>query len=137
MHDDPLPSSASLRPRLGPADQPAEGILTATRGLHAPPEVQPGSGRRQRRFVHRCCWWRRWPSCALVAAVNALVDPYGSLGTGVVGPAVWTDRPPRCSSSQHLEQPPRIIVLGSVPGDEGAAQLPDHGSPACPRSTPP
>ena len=110
--DEPASSSASLPPGLGSADEPCEGILTATRGLHAPPELQPGSGRRQRRFV-LAVLVAAAAIVALVAAANALVDPYGSLGTGVVGPAVWTDRAAKVQLIQQLLQPPRIIVLGS------------------------
>jgi hypothetical protein len=112
MHDDPPPSTASPLPGHAPTDQPAEGILTATRGVHAPPEVRPGSGRRQRRFVI-ALMVAALVIVLAVAAVNALVDPYGSLGTGVVGPAVWTDRSAKVQLAQHLKQPPRIIVLGS------------------------
>jgi hypothetical protein len=110
--DEPASSTASLPPGLGPASEPGEGILTATRGLHAPPELQPGSGRRQRRFV-LAVLVAAVAIVALVAAANALVDPYGSLGTGVIGPAVWTDRAAKVQLIQRLSQPPRIIVLGS------------------------
>jgi hypothetical protein len=95
-----------------PHGEPREGILTATRGVHAPPELHPSSGRLQRRFVVLLLVAALVVAGA-VAAANALIDPYGTLGTGIVGPAVWTDRTVKVQLIQHLTQPPRIIVLGS------------------------
>jgi hypothetical protein len=50
---------------------------------------------------------------AAAGAVNALVDPYGSVGTGIVGPAVWTDRSEKVRLIEQLQAPPRVVVLGS------------------------
>ena len=88
MASNPPPGSPTPR---APHAVPPDGILTATRGVHAPPEFRPGSGRRQRRFVV-VLLVAAFLIVAAVGAANALIDPYGSLGTGVVGPAVWTDR---------------------------------------------
>ena len=109
MASNPPPGSPTPDdPHAGQAD----GILTATRGVHAPPEFRPGSGRRQRRFV-AVLLVAALLIVAAVGAANALVDPYGSLGTGVVGPAVWTDRSAKVRLIERLTVPPRIVVLGS------------------------
>lgn len=90
----------------------AGGILTATHGVHAPPELRPGSGPRQRRFVALILAAALVVAVA-VGAVNALVDPYGAFGTGLVGPAVWTDRTEKVGLIERLPTPPRLVVLGS------------------------
>ena len=94
-------------------DQPARtGILTATRGVHAPPELTPASGRAPRRYVVALLLTALLLA-AVVGAANALVDPYGAVGTGVVGPAVWTDRTQKVLLAKRLSTPPRVVVLGS------------------------
>ena len=50
--------------------------------------------------------------CA-VGAVNAVVDPYATLGTNVVAPAVWTDRGEKVGLYEALDEPPEIVILGS------------------------
>jgi hypothetical protein len=50
--------------------------------------------------------------CA-VGAVNAVVDPYATMGTNVVAPAVWTDRGEKVDLYEALEGPPQIVILGS------------------------
>lgn len=111
----------SIRALMGPTTQASaaagtasreEGILTATRGVHAPPELRPGSGRPQRRFV-LVLLAAAVGIVLLVGALNALIDPYGSLGTGLVTPAVWTDRAEKVRLADDLTTPPRVIVLGS------------------------
>jgi hypothetical protein len=110
--DDPASSRDDPASPPGAPGAPPDGILTATRGVHAPPELRPASGRRQRRFV-----WLILLAALLVVAVvgafNAVVDPYGTVGTGVVGPAVWTDRSEKVRLIERLPVPPRVVVLGS------------------------
>lgn len=48
-----------------------------------------------------------------VVAVNAVVDPYATLGTNVVAPAVWTDRGEKIDLHEALDEPPEIVILGS------------------------
>lgn len=50
--------------------------------------------------------------CA-VGAVNAVVDPYASLGTQIVAPMVWSDRGEKVDLFEALDRPPEIVVLGS------------------------
>jgi hypothetical protein len=50
--------------------------------------------------------------CA-IGAVNAVVDPYATLGTNVVAPAVWTDRGEKIGLYETLDEPPAIVILGS------------------------
>lgn len=50
--------------------------------------------------------------CA-VGAVNAVVDPYATLGTNVVAPTVWTDRGEKVELYEALGEPPAIVILGS------------------------
>jgi hypothetical protein len=50
--------------------------------------------------------------CA-VGAVNAVVDPYATLGTNVVAPAVWTDRGEKVGLYEALDAPPEVVILGS------------------------
>ena len=88
------------------------GILTATRGVHAPPELRPGSGAPQRRFI-ALLLASALAVVLAVGVVNALVDPYGAFGTGLVGPAVWTDRTEKVRLIERLPAPPRLVVLGS------------------------
>ncbi len=93
-------------------DQAHEGILTATRGVHAPPEMRSASGKAPRHFV----FFLLLAALLIVAAVggvNALVDPYATVGTGIIGPAVWTDRAEKVKLIDRLTVPPQVIVLGS------------------------
>jgi hypothetical protein len=48
-----------------------------------------------------------------VAVVNALVDPYGILGTGRFPTATTSDRSVKVDLIQKLKQAPQLIVLGS------------------------
>ena len=87
-----------------------DGILTATRGVHAPPEMRDG---------HKARWFvvvvlvAMLCLVAAVGAVNAVVDPYGTLNTGVVGPAVWTDRQQKTQLIDRLKAAPQTVILGS------------------------
>jgi len=107
------PTSPPGSPGPDGHDHPVRtGILTATRGVHAPPELTPGSGRAARRYVV-VLLLAALVLVAVVGGTNALVDPYGSVGTGVVGPAVWTDRTQKVGLAMRLSTPPRVVVLGS------------------------
>jgi hypothetical protein len=48
-----------------------------------------------------------------VAAFNLLVDPYGTMGTGLFPTAIWTDRLEKVDLSSKQVKPPQIIILGS------------------------
>ena len=87
-----------------------DGILTATRGVHAPPEMR--EGRKARWFVVLALV-ATVSLMAAVGAVNAVVDPYGTLNTGVVGPAVWTDRQQKIELIDRLKTAPQTVILGS------------------------
>jgi hypothetical protein len=50
---------------------------------------------------------------AAVAGFNAVIDPYGTVGTGVVGPAVWTDRSEKVTLIKRLDASPQLVVYGS------------------------
>jgi hypothetical protein len=89
-----------------------EGILTATRGVHAPPEMRPDSGPAQRRYIAVLL-----VACvllvAVVAAFNALIDPYAIVSARTVKPAVWSDRRVKVELIDRLSVPPETIILGS------------------------
>jgi len=100
-HDSPVPDIVPIAP---------DGILTATRGVHAPPEMR--DGRKARWFV-ALLLIAMLSLVGVVGAVNAVVDPYGTLNTGVVGPAVWTDRQQKIQLIDRLKTAPETVILGS------------------------
>jgi len=48
-----------------------------------------------------------------VAGVNAVVDPYGTVGTGLMPPVTWTDRSLKVALIERLARAPQVVVLGS------------------------
>lgn len=50
---------------------------------------------------------------AAVLVLNVLVDPFAAAGTGLVTPAVETDRSIKLDLIQHLKRSPGIVILGS------------------------
>ena len=87
-------------------------IETATRGTRTPPEIRLQPGESARDYVMLLLAF-----ClglmALVAVFNALVDPFGTVGTGLVPTAIWSDRTTKVSLIDALKTPPQLIVLGS------------------------
>ena len=88
------------------------GIERAERSHHAAPPVEAHAGESLRRFVTI--------SLAVFAGVllltgvaNAVVDPLGSVGTGLVRPAVFSDHAERLRLIDDLNEPPGLVVLGS------------------------
>lgn len=49
----------------------------------------------------------------LVAGFNAVVDPYGTIGTSIFPTVTWTDRALKVDLLGRLTTPPGIVVLGS------------------------
>ena len=49
----------------------------------------------------------------LTGVANAIVDPLGSVGTGLVRPAVFSDHAERLRLIDDLNEPPGLVVLGS------------------------
>lgn len=92
--------------------QPHEGILTATRGVHAPPEIHSGSRASHRRFVFLLLCASAFV-VACVAGLNAAVNPYGSLGENEQPSAIWSDRAVKVDLVNALTTPPQTVVLGS------------------------
>ena len=87
-------------------------IETATRAMRTPPEMQVkprGSARGYVTVLLACSLGLM----ALVAAFNAIVDPFGTVGTGLLPTATWSDRTIKVNLIDRLKTPPQLIVLGS------------------------
>jgi hypothetical protein len=50
---------------------------------------------------------------AVVAGFNAVVDPYGTVGTGLFPTVTWSDRALKADLARALPQPPQVVILGS------------------------
>ena len=88
------------------------GIERAERSHHAAPPVEARAGESLRRFVAVAL--ATFAAVLLLAGVaNAVVDPLGSVGTGLVQPVVFSDHAERLKLIDHLRQPPQLVVLGS------------------------
>jgi len=88
------------------------GIERAERSHHAAPPVEARNGESLRRFVAVALG--AFASVLLLTGiVNAIVDPLGSVGTGLVQPVVFSDHAERLKLIDHLRQPPQLVVLGS------------------------
>ena len=94
-----------MRIRFRPVNDPI-GIERAERSHHAAPPVEARAGESLRRFVVVAL--ATFAGVLLLAgAANAVVDPFGSVGTGLVRPAVFSD---------HAERLDLIGRLSSRPG---------------------
>ena len=87
-------------------------IETAKRGTRTPPEMrlEPGDHARWYVTVFLLC---SLGLMVLVGAFNAIVDPDGTVGTGLLPTATWSDRTIKIGLIDALKTPPRLIVLGS------------------------
>ncbi len=100
-----------MRIPFGPVDEPI-GIERAERSHHAAPPVEAHAGESLRRFVAVAL--AVFAGALLLAGVaNAVVDPLGSVGTGLVRPAVFSDHAERLGLIDDLQEPPGLVVLGS------------------------
>ena len=93
--------------------QSASSEPVPVKGGRLAPDVLIVDGRpRARRFVLLAL-----AAAALLAgcaaAFNAFVDPYGTAGTGVLPPIVWTDRTLKADFIRRLPAAPELLVLGS------------------------
>jgi hypothetical protein len=88
------------------------GIERAERSHHAAPPVEADAGESLRRFVVVALATFAG-ALLLTGAANAVVDPLGSVGTGLVRPAVFSDHAERLKLIGRLKQPPQLVVLGS------------------------
>jgi hypothetical protein len=77
-----------------------------------PPEMPASAGKRARGYALFVIL-AALVLMTSVAAVNALVDPYGILGTGLFPTATTSDRSIKADAIQNLRQAPELIVLGS------------------------
>ena len=100
-----------MRIPFRPVEEPI-GIERAERSHHAAPPVEAHAGESLRRFVAVAL---AVLAGALLATgvLNAVVDPLGSVGTGLVRPAVFSDHAERLGLIDDLKQPPGLVVLGS------------------------
>jgi hypothetical protein len=99
--------------RIGfrPVSEPV-GIERAERSHHAAPPVEAHAGESLRRFV-AVALATFAGALLLTGAANAVVDPLGSVGTGLVRPVVFSDHTERLRLIGRLKQPPQLVVLGS------------------------
>ena len=100
-----------MRIRFRAVDEPV-GIERAERSHHAAPPVEARGGESLRRFVAVAL--ATFAGVLLLTGIaNAVVDPLGSVGTGLVRPAVFSDHRERLGLIGRLEEPPQLVVLGS------------------------
>ncbi len=97
------------RDRRVPA--PPDSIETAEPSWHGRLAADPARG-DFRGYVIACM------ICALavvgsVGGLNAVVDPYGTLGTKLVPTAIESDRAIKIALLENLKRPPGILILGS------------------------
>jgi hypothetical protein len=50
---------------------------------------------------------------AVAAGFNAMVDPYGTVGTGLLPTVTWSDRALKADLARALPEPPQVVILGS------------------------
>lgn len=94
-----------------PADPGAEPARPAKGNRLAPFVVGQGAGRKAS-FV-LLLFLAAALLVGAVAAFNAYVDPYGTVGTGALPPVTWTDRSLKVNLIEHLKRAPGVVVLGS------------------------
>ncbi|HYX88341.1 MAG TPA: hypothetical protein VE753_03140, partial [Gaiellaceae bacterium] len=100
----------------------------ATRSAEAPRNEKPRPGERLERPLQPAVAtneggrWRGFGAaalgscCALLAAVfalNVVVDPFSIADTGLLPPAVETDRSVKLNLIDELQRSPEIVILGS------------------------
>jgi hypothetical protein len=93
----------------GLQEQPIEH---APRESHTAPTIDARAGESHARFV-LAFLLALGVGLGLVAAANAIVDPYGKLGTGLFPTATFSDRRVKVGLIDRLRTPPRLVVLGS------------------------
>jgi hypothetical protein len=96
-----------------PTQEPHDGLPaleTEPRTLGRP-AIEAGAG-NPRRFVTGAL---AAAAAFLIAvlAFDALVDPWGQLGTGVFPSLIPTDRPVKVALVERLAKPPQLVVFGS------------------------
>jgi hypothetical protein len=99
-------------PPVGETASEHVGIERAERSHHAAPPVEARGGESLRKFV-AVALATFAGVLALSGVVNAIVDPLGSVGTGLVQPIVFSDHAERLKLIDRLSQPPQLVVLGS------------------------
>jgi hypothetical protein len=98
-------------------DQPAKARAAAGSSTSAVSQVPAvplptGDARSQRRFVV-VLLVAAVLLVALVAAFNAVADPYGTVGTGLLPTVTWNDRTVKSDLVEALKQAPGVVILGS------------------------
>jgi hypothetical protein len=93
-------------------ERPPAAPPTARPAPPSAPEMPASAGRRVRGYVLFIIL-AALLLMTCVAVVNALVDPYGILGTGRFPTATTSDRSVKVDLIQKLKQAPQLIVLGS------------------------
>ena len=94
------------------AETPPAAPTAGRPALPGPPEMPVAAGKRARGFILFIIVAALLLMTS-VAVVNALVDPYGILGTGVFPTATTSDRSVKADLIEKLKQAPQLIVLGS------------------------
>lgn len=97
---------------MSPVTPVADQIEHAPRESHAAPTIEEGPGESNRRFVLTLLV-TLVVVVGGVAGFNAIVDPYGKLGTGIFPTATFSDRREKVKLIERLTVPPRLIILGS------------------------
>ena len=109
----PDPHSPSVAPAESTDAARFEDLQPAARGSRLAPLAVRGAGARDSRGFVIVTLAVAAALLIAVAAINAVVDPFGSVGTGVVGTVTWDDRAIKVDLVRDLKRAPRIIVFGS------------------------
>jgi hypothetical protein len=103
--------SVPTRPHGPGAPEPSTSIETAERSGHGRLAADPARGNYRGYVI-------AFLVCALglvgcVGGFNAVVDPYGTIGTNLVPTAIESDRAAKITLLENLKRPPDILILGS------------------------
>ena len=96
----------------GDAAPATEPVSTRRRGSKPPPEMSERPRRKVRLYL-TLLFLAALLLLVAVGTLNALVDPYGILGTGRFPTATTSDRSIKADLIQNLSEAPQLIVRGS------------------------
>src|SRR5271166_4412422 len=89
------------------ADRPAAGTPDPL-----PIETPPGDPAADHAFLRACVG--SWLTlCVLTAAAVLLLDPLGTLGTGLFPSVIWRDRDEKAAAYVRSDPKPAVVLVGS------------------------